>query len=338
MATMVVLVESGSATLPLEVRAVADLARLGVTHISLVGDEQTVGVVLDGWAFEPVASGAAAVAALGADATRSRILFPVGEMALDARGARTPYQTEKRSDMNTRIAALAALAVAVVVAPAAGASQAAGSAAALAVDAAFASAYQFGPFCPPGTAPGIECVRFVGTADVPGLGKATSTYVKTFDPVCPPDLPVLGFRNAVIDVAGKGSIQLSFGGTHCGPPAPAVTGPLALTVTGGSGIYAGATGSIRFSSSVHAPRGRCGVNLCGSASDAWSGSLTVPGLDFDLTPPTLRERSHARYAPPGRPSARACASRSRARTRSTAQCPWRASRAPARCSGSGGRA
>ena len=241
--------------------------------------------------------------------------------------------------MNTRIAALAALAAAVVVAPAAGASpQAAGSAAALAVDAAFASAYQFGPFCPPGTAPGIECVRFVGTADVPGLGKATSTYVKTFDPLCPPDLPVLGFRDAVLDVAGKGSIHLSFGGTHCGPPAPAVTGPLALTVTGGSGIYAGATGSIRFSSSVQAPRGRCGVNLCGSASDEWSGSLTVPGLDFDLTPPTLSGAVARTVRAARKASARVCASRSRARTRSTAQCPWRASRAPARSSRSGGRA
>jgi hypothetical protein len=91
---MVVLVENESGNLPLDVRAMAELSRLGVKSLSLVGDEQTIGVVLDGWAFEPASSGAAAVSALRADATRARILFPVGEMALAARSARGGPQTE----------------------------------------------------------------------------------------------------------------------------------------------------------------------------------------------------------------------------------------------------
>jgi hypothetical protein len=174
-------------------------------------------------------------------------------------------------------------------APAAGATpQTTRSTGALALDAAFTSAWQFGPFCPPATAPGIECVRFTGQANVPGLGRATSTYVKTFDPVCPGELPVTQFRTAVLEVAGKGAIELALPGTVCGPPAPAQIGPFALTVTGGSGIYAGASGSIEFRSSVYQSSSRCGANLCGTSSDAWVGSLIVPGLDFDLTAPTLR--------------------------------------------------
>jgi hypothetical protein len=56
----------------------------------------------------------------------------------------------------------------------------------------------------------------------------------------------------------------------------------AFTVTGGTGIYAGASGSGTVTRSLGStPTGAAG-------SETWSGTLTVPGLDFDLTPPTLR--------------------------------------------------
>ena len=158
----------------------------------------------------------------------------------------------------------------------------------LQLQATFVAAYQFGPFCPPATAAGVECVRFQGNANVPGLGRATSTYVKTFDPAdCSDEAPVRQFSRAVIDVEGKGTIELLLAGKVCAPPAPSDAGPLEVAVTGGSGIYAGASGTFRFSSSVFAPTGRCGTNLCGSATDTWAGSLTVPGLEFDLTPPAI---------------------------------------------------
>jgi hypothetical protein len=157
------------------------------------------------------------------------------------------------------------------------------------IRATFAVAWQFGPFCSPGTPAGVECVRFVGTANVPGLGKAMSTYVKLFDPTgCPPETPVRQFARAVIEVAGKGTLELTLNEAACGPPAPAEIGPFDLVVTGGTGVYAGASGSVRFTSSVHEPRARCGTDLCGSASDTWTGALSVPGLEFDLTAPALR--------------------------------------------------
>lgn len=188
----------------------------------------------------------------------------------------------------TLVIVIAALAAALT--PAAGAStDAARAGATLQLQATFPTAWQFGPFCPPGTAPGIECVRFVGTASIPGLGTATSTYVKTFEPVCTLEAPVTQFRTASIEVAGKGTIHLLQPLTLCGPPAPAEVGPLDLFVTGGSGAYAGATGKFRFLSTVHeAGSRRCNGFACGFATDSWTGTLSAAGVDFDLAPPEIR--------------------------------------------------
>jgi hypothetical protein len=137
--------------------------------------------------------------------------------------------------------------------------------------------------CPPGTREHVECVGFRGVKDVPGLGRITETYVKTLgeDNGC----SVTQFRTALLEIAGKGAINLSLdGGPHCGPPAPAEAGPFTLRISGGSGIYAGASGSLVFRSSVYAGNPAC---RCGSATDSLTGTLTVPGLEFDLTPPVL---------------------------------------------------
>lgn len=62
--------------------AVADeLARLGVTGVSLLRDRDVICVVLEGWAFDPVNSTEAAAEAIGADAS-SRIFRPVIHSAL----------------------------------------------------------------------------------------------------------------------------------------------------------------------------------------------------------------------------------------------------------------
>jgi hypothetical protein len=71
----------------------------------------------------------------------------------------------------------------------------------------------------------------------------------------------------------------------CGQTAPAHTGPLEVIVTGGSGVYAGAYGTVQFESSVYA--GNLGCGPCGGASDTWTGTLGVEGLDFDVTAPRL---------------------------------------------------
>ena len=59
----------------------SQLAALGVTNLALLRDDESVGVVLDGWAFDPVRSARAAAAVLGAE-PQSRILLPVLEVGV----------------------------------------------------------------------------------------------------------------------------------------------------------------------------------------------------------------------------------------------------------------
>ena len=62
---------------------VADLADLGITSIALLRGEETVALVLEGWAFDASRSGdkAANIVAAGQPAS---ILLPVMEMAISA--------------------------------------------------------------------------------------------------------------------------------------------------------------------------------------------------------------------------------------------------------------
>jgi hypothetical protein len=127
---------------------------------------------------------------------------------------------------------------------------------------------------------------FVGFADVPGLGKATERFTNIVGDqgTCPPERDVSEFTTAVIEVAGKGRIDLSLPGPTCSHRAPVEVGPLDGTITGGSGAYAGASGNVQFRASVAEFNLACS---CSGSSDTWSGTLTVPGLEFDLTPPVL---------------------------------------------------
>jgi hypothetical protein len=71
--------------------ALAALARLGITSVSLLRDEQTAGLVLEGWAFDPVRAEEAVRAAAGAR-EGIRTLEPLAHMAVSATG-REPNQT-----------------------------------------------------------------------------------------------------------------------------------------------------------------------------------------------------------------------------------------------------
>lgn len=55
------------------------LASLGVSTIALLRDADSVGIVLDGWAFDPVQSARAAAAALGGE-SECRVLLPALEV------------------------------------------------------------------------------------------------------------------------------------------------------------------------------------------------------------------------------------------------------------------
>ena len=59
----------------------AQLAALGVTNITLLRDADTVAIVLEGWAFNPLRAGRAAAAALG-DGTTCRVLEPALDVAV----------------------------------------------------------------------------------------------------------------------------------------------------------------------------------------------------------------------------------------------------------------
>lgn len=147
----------------------------------------------------------------------------------------------------------------------------------LQLDTRFRVVYQ-GVECPQGTPP-ADCFQFVGKAIVPGLGSVTETYDKIRTTVGANDC-VRQIATAIIDVAGKGQFFASaLQPDLCGPPAPASTGPYTLVITGGSGRYGGASGRMEFKSSVSAR---------GTAIDYWTGTLTVPGLEFDVVPPALR--------------------------------------------------
>lgn len=65
MGLVVLLVPGTAEQVSLGPRSIAALAELGVTGVSLVGAEDTVGVVVEGWAFDPSRASEAA-AAVGA--------------------------------------------------------------------------------------------------------------------------------------------------------------------------------------------------------------------------------------------------------------------------------
>jgi hypothetical protein len=81
---MVVLVETDSRDVALDSNTISQLASLGVTNLALVRDERTVGIVLEGWAFDPPASTGAALAMLTPENGKARVLHPLGEMAVSA--------------------------------------------------------------------------------------------------------------------------------------------------------------------------------------------------------------------------------------------------------------
>jgi hypothetical protein len=85
-----------------------------------------------------------------------------------------------------------------------------------------------------------------------------------------------------LSVAGKGEIELRLSGSGCLtriPPNP-VRGEERFTITGGSGRYNGASGT---GTMVHESKGP----PTWRGTDTWNGTLVVPGLDFDLSPPTV---------------------------------------------------
>jgi len=133
--------------------------------------------------------------------------------------------------------------------------------------------------CPEGTPPTTACYSNIGPATFPGLGKASENYVLLVEHA---DTGCADWRfHVVVTVAAKGSFEADALSSGCFSPVQQV-GTTRFTISGGSGVYAGSTGSGTIASA-----GTETGSAHGIATDTWAGTLAVPGLDFDVTAPTL---------------------------------------------------
>ena len=137
--------------------------------------------------------------------------------------------------------------------------------------------------CAPGANADTTCYRVAGQGLIPGLGRVTYGYVVTPVGNVPGCDTVASWRVPGFDieltVAGKGTIKLAIADS---PECLTIDGIYALsrpfTVTAGSGAYANAAGAGRYDRRLQASR---------EGTETLTGTLAVPGLTFDLTPPAI---------------------------------------------------
>ncbi len=134
--------------------------------------------------------------------------------------------------------------------------------------------------CPSGTDASTACFQTSGTGLVPGLGVVSEqylNYVEDADSSCE-----RWHSTPILSVKGKGELDLAVHPAQvCVAPTTGVlNASLVFTVTGGSGMYAGASGQGTFVT-------RGGPGTTGRNADTLGGSLTVPNVVFDVQPPVL---------------------------------------------------
>ena len=133
--------------------------------------------------------------------------------------------------------------------------------------------------CPPGVTVSV-CAERTVVGRIAGLGEVTATYAfigQYGPPLCSSaGGKALAYPIRLV-VASKGEIDVALApATEC--VAELRSGLQPFTVTGATGIYAGAAGTGTVESVVSEQ---------GVGSQTWTGTLTVPGLEFDVTAPTL---------------------------------------------------
>jgi hypothetical protein len=135
--------------------------------------------------------------------------------------------------------------------------------------------------CPPSLPQdNTECRARIGSSLVPGLGKAADEYTWQYR-IGPPSCAGILVKPLATNgrlVTAKGQINVALSdGASCVDLEPVRNEPQAFTITGGTGAFAGASGSGRVERSLSGDTG----------TEAWIGTLAVSGLEFDLTAPTL---------------------------------------------------
>jgi len=139
--------------------------------------------------------------------------------------------------------------------------------------------------CPADAPEADYCFTRTGSGVIPGLGTVSGTYAFLVAKSCPEDGDLLLPAKGRLIITGKGEIDVSLSGLpDCFVPASLVLkAKESFTVTGGTGKYVGASGSGTVQHDITEVLGGPGPG-----HDLWVGTLSVPGLDFDVTAPVLK--------------------------------------------------
>jgi hypothetical protein len=160
-----------------------------------------------------------------------------------------------------------------------------------------------GAGCPAGVSASTECHARTGEGVVRGLGRVTQSYnfpVDVAPAACASGLVKVLGHAARFTVVGKGEIQLAVADyPGCLTAQAGLGAQQAFTVTGGTGIYAGASGS------GHIERVAGYTDAGAAGTDTWVGTLVVPDVEFDTVAPTLAgAKARSVRAPRGAKSVR----------------------------------
>jgi HYR domain len=154
----------------------------------------------------------------------------------------------------------------------------------LTVNASLALSSRIGACTPPEGA--TACAARTIQGPFPGLGQVSGRY-EFYVYEGPPCADGYGKALAYqirFTVAGKGEIHVAVAeAAECVPEDAIRTQTQMFTVTGGTGMYVGASGSGTLERTLgrETPTGRHG-------RESWKGTLVVPGIEvFDVTPPML---------------------------------------------------
>jgi hypothetical protein len=151
-----------------------------------------------------------------------------------------------------------------------------------------ADAFLKGPYvgvdCPAGTPAvadeEVACWTIKNAGAIRGLGSVSESGVLVIDG--PHSTCEAWHSTSVLTVAAKGAIDLSAstpsGTCIDGTTTINLNATEAFTVTGGTGVYSGASGNGTVATAGVAQ---------GNGGDAFTGTLVAPGTTFDLTPPVI---------------------------------------------------